>query len=209
MDPSGLSAVLLPDPGLWGPAWTGHGTALEAWGLEPVSGPGGPQPGPVRGRSAPPAPPGPTVAAAQPLLLPLLPQVPAGSSAGHDSGTHSGSALHIQEVEGPVRTRKDQNLLLAASRSLQCLFRNLRWNDWNFVAKYSVWRYFARPPPQTDVIVVVFNSSLQSQLLQKFSSTYSSYTFTLITTRYNCCCVTFFLFAISTISNVSFETSKG
>lgn len=73
MDPPGLGAVLLADPGLRGPAGTRRGPALEARGVELVPGPGGPQPGPVRGGAAPPAPPGPAVAAAGPLLLPLLP----------------------------------------------------------------------------------------------------------------------------------------
>lgn len=108
VDPSGLGAILLADPGLRCPAGTGRGPVLEAQGVEPVPGPDGPLPGPVRGGAAPPAPLGPTVAAAGPLLRPLLPQVPAGSSAGHDAGTHSGPALHRQEVEGPVRTSEDQ-----------------------------------------------------------------------------------------------------
>lgn len=104
VDPPGLGALLLPDPGLRGPAGPGDGPVLEARGLEPGPGPGGPQPGPVLGGAAPPAPPGAAVAAAGPLLLPLLPQVPAGTSAGHDAGARPGPALHTQEVEGAVTT---------------------------------------------------------------------------------------------------------
>lgn len=105
MDPSGLGAFLLADPGLWGPAGTGCGPALEAGEVESVWGPGGSQPGPVRSGSAAPAPPGAAVAAARPLLLFLLPQVPDGSSAGHGAGPRFGSPLHTQEVEEPVSTR--------------------------------------------------------------------------------------------------------
>lgn len=110
MDPPGLSALLLPDPGLRGPVGPGDGPALEAWGVEPWPQPSGPQLDSVLGGAAPPAPPGPAVAAAGPLLLPLLPQVPAGSSASHDVGARTGAALHAQEVEGPVTTT---NLLVA------------------------------------------------------------------------------------------------